>query len=109
MLSLVRLLVGCLDAGRSAAVTTGPRSSQSAAGLVMGSRNRLGLRRSLLAQEHGEQDIGSHLQEIAFPVLEHSRKVMPRLQVVGERDCGLGVLTKFLQVGMPAGQRLTDG
>ena len=89
VLSLVRLLVGCLDAGRSAAVTTGPRSSQSAAGLVMGSRNRLGLRRSLLAQEDAQDDQDAHREELRLPVLE---RLIPEIRLLQMLEDGLGRL-----------------
>jgi hypothetical protein len=42
----------------------------SAAGLVMGRRNRLGLRRSLLAQEDTQDDEDAHREELRLPVLE---------------------------------------
>ena len=55
----------------------------------MGSRNRLGLRRSLLAQEDAQDDQDAHREELRLPVLE---RLLPEIRLLQMLEDGLGRL-----------------
>ena len=68
----------------------------------------LGLRRALLEQEHGQQDVGRHLEELALPVLEHRRDEVAAGQVIQKADRGQTMQAEFLGIGPPACQCLAN-
>jgi hypothetical protein len=68
----------------------------------------LGLRGPLLEQEDGEQHVGRHLEELAFPVLEHRRDEVAAGQIGQETDGREFMQAQFLGLGSPSRERLAD-
>ncbi|OJU83585.1 MAG: hypothetical protein BGO06_26745 [Shinella sp. 65-6] len=62
-------------------------------------------RRAALEQEGGQHDIGRHLQELAFPVLEDGGQEMAADEVAGERHRGKVVAGKVLVMDGEAGEQ----
>jgi len=66
----------------------------------------LRLRRSLLEEEHRQDDVHPHLQELTLPVLEDRLAELGGAQELAERHRLLPMLLLFLVVGRPSRQRV---
>ncbi len=62
---------------------------------------RLRFRRSPLEEEHGEQHVGAHLEELAFPVLERGFAEVTGSQVLGQRERRFGIPASLVVVIEP--------
>lgn len=70
--------------------------------------HRLGFRGALLEQEHGQQHVRAHLQELAFPVLHRRFKERTAGEVVAQGDAGLPMFGALLVVVAPSCDGLAD-
>src|SRR4029453_11706458 len=80
---------------------------RSRVGILLGiAAEWLGFRRALLDQPDREQDVGSHLEELALPVLEGGLHEVARGEVGTEAHRWFAMFLLLCVVGAPAGEAL---